>query len=265
MLTRIYDKIAKLPSWTGAVAVIAAAVVANIPFMLRFDVIWESMIAEYVNAGFNVENMLSNLPDGYKYVVALLSSLITWGIVELIAYFVLTGVLRGPAPVRNRQYYYNAVRFTYAVYKLIVGLYSLTAVYAPAAYEYAYSWLDFILITTLFTFCYFGIKEKCVNDNFVFNVYSRLYIIWFVYMGVVSVLDFMFVMIDGAMYAVSAKVSSGVLMGLVGAAALILYFTAYRRLKKEQDDNRRNFTPPPPPRQGPGGRSDDEIFRGYGL
>ena len=71
MITKIYDKISKLPKWTGIVAVIVAAIVANIPMMLSFDVLWNSILASYAEAGIDVSGTLGNLPDSYKYVVAL--------------------------------------------------------------------------------------------------------------------------------------------------------------------------------------------------
>ena len=262
MITKIYDKISKLPKWTGIVAVIVAAIVANIPMMLSFDVLWNSILASYAEAGIDVSGTLGNLPDSYKYVVAFLGALVTWGIMELIAYVVIW-IMSGSGKVRDKRYFYNAVRFTYAVYKLIVGLYSLTAVYAPAAYVYGYDWLNFIVLTSLFTLCYLGIRQNCVNDNFVFNTYSRLYSVWFIYQGIVCLLNFMLIIAD-ASYATEYKISSGVMLGLVAVAALVLYLTVYRKLKKEQDDNRSNFIPPVPP-QRPGGQDNDEIFRGYGL
>lgn len=262
MITKLYDRISKLPQWTGIVAVIVAAIVANIPMMLSFDVLWEAILASYTEAGMDVSGTLGNLPDSYKYVVAFLGALVTWGIMELVAY-VVTWIMSGSGRVRDKKYFYNAVRFTYAVYKLIVGLYSLTAVYAPAAYAYGYDWLNFVVLTALFTLCYLGVRQKCVNDNFVFNTYSRLYSIWFIYQGIVCLLDFMLIIAD-ASYGVAYKVSSGVMLGLVAIAALVLYLTVYRKLKKEQADNRSNFIPPVPP-QRPGGQGDDEIFRGYGL
>ena len=53
MITKIYDKISKLPKWTGIVAVIVAAIVANIPMMLSFDVLWNSILASYAEAGMH--------------------------------------------------------------------------------------------------------------------------------------------------------------------------------------------------------------------
>lgn len=262
MISKLYDKISKLPSWSGIVAVLVAAIVANIPLMLQFDVLWKSILASYVDAGLNAGNALSNLPDSYKYVVALISAVVTWGLVELVIYAVLW-IISGSGRVREKKYFYNAVRFTYAAYKLIVGLFSLTAVYAPIVYAYAYMWINFSVTTVFFTFCYLGIKQSCINDNYVFNTYSRLYSVWFIYQGIVCITDFLFTMTDKS-YTSVEKISSGVMLGLVAVAAAVLYFTVYRRLKKEQEENRRNFIPPPPP-QSTGKGPDDEIFRGYGL
>ncbi len=268
-LQKIYEKLGKLPTWSGMLAVIASCIVASIPTMLQFDSIWAELWEVYAEAvpGFDP----ANLPGYYKYVIAILSAVVSWGIIELIIYIVTTLVLQGRARNFNRNMYYNAVRYTIAAEKLIVGLYSLTAVYAPQVYVYSYSWLDFILLTTLFTFCFLGIKERYINDNYVFDIYSRLYAIWFIYSGILSVLEFMMIILDPAAK-VSDIVSSSVMMGLVGIAALILYLTLFKKLKKEQTENRRNFTPPPPPPppfgQGTSGGSkddDDEIFKGYGL
>lgn len=269
-LKKFYEKLGKLPVWSGMLAVLAACIVANIPTMLQFDAIWASVWEMYAEAvpGFNPQN----LPAYYKYVISVISAFVAWGVFELIAYLVSMLVLQGSARRSNKNMFYNAVRYTYAVEKLIVGLYSLTAVYAPEVYVYSYQWLDFILLTTLFSFCYLGLKERYVNDNYVFDIYARLYSIWFIYSGIVSVLDFLMTILDPTA-PVSDIVATSVMLGLVAAAALILYFTMFKKLKQEQTENRKRFTPPPPPpfgqggfgQGGPGKPDDDEVFKGYGL
>ena len=267
-LKRFYEKLGKLPTWSGMLAVLAAFIVANVPTMLQFDSIWASMWELYSEAvpGFDPQN----LPGYYKYMISVISAFIGWGIFELIFYFVSMLILQGSARRMNRKMFSNAVRYTFAVQKLIVGLYSLTAVYAPEVYVYSYKWLDFILLTTLFSFCFLGLKETYVNDNFVFDIYSRLYAIWFIYSGIVTVLNFLMTVLDPTM-PVSEIVATSVMLGIVAAAALILYFTLFKKLKQEQTENRKRFTPPPPPfgqggfGQGGSDKPDDEIFKGYGL
>ena len=271
MIKSFYEKLGKLPVWSGMIAVLAACIVANIPTMLQFDAIFAELLDVYAEAvpGFNIQN----LPPYYKYVVSILSAVVSWGIFELILYFVTMLALQGSARRMNKNMFYNAARFTYAVEKLIVGLYALTSVYAPEVYVYSYQWLDFILVTLMFSFCFIGIKERYINDNFVFDIYSRLYSIWFIYSGIVAVLDFMITVLDPAA-TVPAIVQTSVMLALVGIAALILYLTLFKKLKKEQTENRKRFTPPPTFGPGPGSgnaggsdktSSDDEIFKGYGL
>ena len=254
MITKIYDKISKLPKWTGIVAVIVAAIVANIPMMLNFDVLWNSILASYAEAGIDVSGTLGNLPDSYKYVVALLGALVTWGIMELIAYVVIW-IMSGSGRVRDKKYFYNAVRFTYAVYKLIVGLYSLADSRALLADRGLRS-RGIRLRIRLVEFYSADVAVYAVLSGYQEKMRQRQFRFQYLFPPL-----FGMVHISGNSLSVEFYVD---LLGLVAVAALVLYLTVYRKLKKEQDDNRSNFIPPVPP-QRPGGQGDDEIFRGYGL
>ena len=118
MIKSFYEKLGKLPVWSGMIAVLAACIVANIPTMLQFDAIFAELLDVYAEAvpGFNIQN----LPPYYKYVVSILSAVVSWGIFELILYFVTMLALQGSARRMNKNMYYHAGRFPYDLGKLIL-------------------------------------------------------------------------------------------------------------------------------------------------
>lgn len=260
MIKKIYDKINSLPPWVSYIAVFVACFVAAIPMIINFDSMVASMLEIYSSAGIDVDAYLAALSPAWKYIVAVISAFVYWGIMELIASAVYSFFIRSGYRGRGQKYYGVSVRYSYAVYRLVTGLYSLTAIWAPDAYFYGYDILNFVMLTAVFTICYLGIKEECVNDLNVFNVYYRLFNVFFIFEGVVTVLDMVLTLTDPG-YGVGAKVVSGVMVALVLSAGLLLYFTVYKKLKKEQTDARKDYRPPSPPTGG----GDDEVFRGYGV
>lgn len=261
MIKKIYDKLNALPAWISYVAVFLACFITSIPLIINFDSMVKSMLEAYSSAGIDVSSYLSALSPAWKYIVAVISAFVSWGFMELIAAAVYSFFIRSGYRSRGQRYYSTSVRYSYALYRTVTGLYSLTAIWAPQAYNYGYDILNFIMLTAVFTVCYLGIKEECVNDLNVFNVYYRLFNIYFIFEGVITVLDLILTITD-ASYGVGAKVVSGVMVALVLGAGTLLYFTVFKKLKKEQTDARNDYRPPsPPPSRG----GDDEIFRGYGV
>ena len=260
MIKKIYDKLNSVPAWISYIAVFVACFIGAIPMIINFDSIVAAMLDAYSSAGVDVSAYLSGLSPSWKYIVAVISAFVSWGIMEIISLAVYSILLRTPYRPRGQKYYGVSVRYSYAVYKTVVGLYSLTAIWAPAAYAYGYDILNFVMLTAVFTVCYLGIKDECINDLVVFNVYYRLFNIYFIFEGVITVLDMILVLTDNT-YGVAAKVVSGVMVGLVLGAGVLLYFTVFKKLKKEQTGARNDYRPPSPPSGG----GDSEIFRGYGV
>ena len=260
MIAKLFSKLNKIPGWVTIAVVIVACLFAVIPDLLTFDNgIYEDALGLMdLTSGAIQETTITN--PAYKYVVVFFDGILTWVIMELVVGCVFNWAVRSRYTNRGKQYLLKAVRIGYAVVQLVYGIFSFTAVWAPAVYSFAYDIVLYALRPAVFTIVYLGVKEECVNDNFVFTLYNRLFTLYFMYNAILYLLFMVLELLNPDKIVVTAVIANAVGLVVVLAAGAILYFTVYKKLKTEQEENRKIILPPP---------SDDgnsyEIFKGYGM
>ena len=261
MISKLFSKLNKIPGWVSIVVVIIACIFSVIPELLTFDnsIYQEALGLMDLTSGV-VQDSATITNPAYKYVVVFFDAILTWIIMELVAGCVFNWAVRSRFTNRGKQQFLVATRLGYAVVMLLYGIFSFTALWAPAVYNFAYDIVLFVLRTAVFTIVYLGIKEDCVNDKFVFTLYNRLFTLYFTYNAVLYLLLMVMELLSTETIVVIAVVANAVGLAVVLIAGVILYFTVYKKLKKEQEENRKIILPPPTD-----GGNNYEIFKGYGM
>lgn len=255
MIEKLFEKINKIPIWVGYVAVLVGCLVSAIPSVLNTDAVIQEINALLQTTG---EFKLTATP-GFKYLVGVVIFIGNWLVMEVVAQIVFSWAVSSRYTNRGKKYFLNSLRYGYGLLMLLYGLYSLLSVFAPNVFIYSADAVLFVLRTLIITIVFVGIRKECLNDKFVYNCYSKLYFVYFVYNGATWLLE----LFTGALSAeidVPFVIYSAVMVAVVGLSALALYFTVFKMLKKEQEEARKIIILPPT--QGGG---DSEIFKGYGL
>lgn len=257
-INKVFDKLNKLPVWVGCVSVVAASVVATIPDSLVLDVVLNEYAKE-LSAMMDFE--FSFLVTGWhKAGFALLGGVVGWGIFELIASLVFGWLARMRFFYKDKTTFMKTSRYCYAVYKLIVGLASLTEIWNMTACAYYINIVEFIVKTAIFTFGCLYIKDMCINPKFISNAYNSLFMLHFIYYGALSVINIVYDIVDTTT-ATGIIISDAVLLLVVIAGGFTLYYTVYKKLQEEQIENRKRIMT----RVTEADTGSDEIFRGYGM
>lgn len=258
MIEKIFAKLNKMPSWIAIIAVVLGCLVSAIPSVLNT----EPLIAEInsiIQSTGDIQYQATATP-GFKYLVGAIFFAGKWVIFEVVAQFLFSWAVSSRYTNRGKKYFLTSARYAYGVISLIYGLYSILSVYVPIVFYYSADAVLFIVRTAVVTALYWGIRQECLNDKFVFNCYNRLYVIYFVYNGANWLLQ-LFTTVLAEQIDVGMAIYSAVMVAIVGGSALLLYFTVYKKLKKEQEEARKMIILPPINNGG----GDSEIFRGYGL
>ena len=257
MIEKIFERLNKLPAWIGYVAVLVGCVVSAIPTILNTDPLLAEFNSILQEAG-EFQYKLNATP-GFKYLVGAFMFIIIWAIMELVGQFIFSWAVSSRYTNRGKKYFLNSLRYAYGLIRLVYGLYSLLSVWVPNVFLYSADAVLFIVRTAVITLLYMGIRKECLNDKDVFNCYSRLYFIYFIYNGATWLLNF-FTTVLSAPIIVADAIYSAVMVAIIAISALALYFTIYKKLKKEQEEARKIIILPPTSSGG-----DSEIFKGYGL
>ena len=260
MLEKIFQKLNKIPSWVSIIALAIGCIVQGIPSILNFDVFMQE-ITSYIQSVATSPVQVSATP-GFKYLIAAISIVINYFIIEGVAHLVFSWAMRNRFTNRGKKYYITSVRYGMAVVELVYGLYSLLAVWVPNVFYYSADIVLFLLRTGIITIVYWAIRKECINDKFVFALYNRLYTVYFIYNGAIWLFELFSVLLTSPID-IPYMIYSIAVLAVVGGSAVLLYFTIYKKLKKEQEEARKIIILPPTSSMG--GGNDSEIFRGYGL
>ncbi len=257
-INKVLDKLNKLPVWVGYVTVIVVSVVAAIPSVMVSEVYFNAYAKEI--SAILGQSISIVVYDWQKALLAFGSGFVAWGVLEFIIWVVLSWMQRSRRIVRDVKSFKSTARYCYTIYELIVGLGSLTSIWNTLACNYYIGILEFIVKTVIFTLGYLYVKDRCLDPNFVFNAYNGLFMVHFIYYGAYSTLNVVSDIIDTSTE-VGVIVSDAVMLAVVIAGCIALYFTVYKKLQEEQKENRKRILPP----DFDQGNGPDEIFRGYGM
>lgn len=257
MIEKIFEKLNKIPAWVGYVVLIVGCCISAVPTILGTDTLINEL-NEIIQSTGQLQYQISATP-GFKWVMGVVTAIVNWLVVELVGQFIFSWAVSSRYTNRGKKYYLNSLRYSYAVIRVVYGLYSLLSVWAPNVFAYSAEAVLFVIRTVVITITFYGIRKECLNDKFVYNCYSRLYFIYFVYNGASWLLQ-LFTTVLSSPIDVAFSIYSAVMIVVVGLSALALYLIMFKKLKKEQEEARKIIILPPT-----SGGGDSEIFKGYGL
>ena len=165
----------------------------------------------------------------------------------------------------NRRYvnkdllhFKTAARVLYIVANTIFGLFSLISFAAPAFELYNQYIVGFFVFTAAYLVIYLVLTESVIHPKYKGTAFMKLFSFYFLLEGLLNLVYFV-VFLTAEDFGLHEKIACGVSLGVIAAAAALIYRFVAKPLLKQEKERIEIIPPedaPPPP---------DEIFRGYGF
>ena len=252
--SKLYQKLIKVPETVTYAFIIVSSFLASLGALLQFDETALIMEGALADIQFNI--------DVFKWISWIFSGFITWGIVELIIGILFNFAYKYRAvDAHKKTEFKSVVRIFCAVKQFVMGIFEFVYLASAEAYVYGSSILGIVSSVVIFTFAYLVLKNNLINKRRIFTIYSKLFKLYFIVVGILNVIQFIGLVAISPL-PVSDVIVSAVCIALLALSAVGSYYLVYKKLKAEEEENKKepeiifvnnNDNNPP------------EIFSGYGF
>lgn len=248
----LFKKLQKIPAIIFVIAGAASYLFANLySFRVEFANFIETL-GSYAGAT-GLPNPYTNINSGFFYV---LTSLVGVAFFEIVLHFIYRSMYLRLHANSNIKYFKAVARVMFVLSNVIVGLYSLIYFKAPVLYAYGSYLLNFVVYTAAYSFAYLVVSQDVINPRYVGQAFMRLFTIYFVLLGVISLLELTLVIGNNS----GGYVLHSLRVGIIVVSGVAVYLTIGKKMKLRE----KNYVEPPRPEDKPP-LPPDEIYKGYGF
>jgi len=257
-LDAINSKLAKIPSFLWIILLGGSYILKNLWDLLVNSDETLAAVNSYMS---QVALEFTGFADDLTWFVYVSTALYGILIFEIILSIVYNYMFRRQYVTAQPLHFKTAARIVFIVANSLSGLFELVGFLNEDFLYYSLYILDFIIYTGAFLTVYFILRESVLNPRWQGSSLRKLYSFYFLFKGFVGVTYMMFALTTEGV-ALHEKIASSVSLGVIAAAAFLIYrFVMIPALKKERD-----YIPVPrETHRDDGDSGNSEIFKGYGF